>query len=85
MIEINTPERVGMSASALKEIDTAMHAFVDQSKFAGIATMVANAAAYRSLNLLNRNFMVSGPGQVWVSDLTYSVHSPGLVIPDGHH
>ena len=22
-------------------------------------------------NLLNRNFMVSGPGQVWVSDLTY--------------
>jgi len=22
-------------------------------------------------NLLNRNFMVTGPGQVWVSDLTY--------------
>ena len=24
-------------------------------------------------NILNRNFMVSGPGQVWVSDITYSV------------
>jgi CubicO group peptidase (beta-lactamase class C family) len=41
MIEISTPESVGMSASRLSEIDTAMQAFIDQGKFAGIATLIA--------------------------------------------
>ncbi len=41
MIEIVTPESVGMSASRLSEIDTAMQAFIDQGKFAGIATLIA--------------------------------------------
>jgi hypothetical protein len=41
MIEISTPESVGMSASRLNEIDTAMQAFIDQGKFAGIATLIA--------------------------------------------
>jgi transposase InsO family protein len=30
-------------------------------------------------NLLNQNFMVSGPGQVWVSDITYIRTSQGWV------
>ena len=30
-------------------------------------------------NLLNQNFMVAGPGQVWVSDLTYIRTSKGWV------
>jgi CubicO group peptidase (beta-lactamase class C family) len=41
MLEINTPESVEMSASHLSEIDTAMQAFIDQGKFAGIATLIA--------------------------------------------
>ncbi len=41
MIEIVTPESVGLSASRLSEIDTAMQAFIDQGKFAGIATLIA--------------------------------------------
>jgi len=41
MFEINTPESVGMSASRLSEIDTAMQALIDQGKFAGIATLIA--------------------------------------------
>ena len=40
-MEINAPEIVGMSASRLNQIDTTMQAFIDQSKFAGIATLIA--------------------------------------------
>jgi CubicO group peptidase (beta-lactamase class C family) len=40
-MEIVTPESVGMSASRLSEIDTAMQALIDQGKFAGIATLIA--------------------------------------------
>jgi CubicO group peptidase (beta-lactamase class C family) len=41
MIETIAPESVGMSSDRLKEIDTTMQAFVDQGKFAGIATLIA--------------------------------------------
>ncbi len=41
MIEINTPESVGMSASRLNEIDTAMQAYIDQSKFTGARAAIA--------------------------------------------
>jgi CubicO group peptidase (beta-lactamase class C family) len=41
MIEINKPESVGMSPRRMKEIDRVMQAFVEQNKFAGIATLIA--------------------------------------------
>ena len=41
MIEMNTPESVGMSSSRVNEIDAAMQAFIDQGKIAGIATLIA--------------------------------------------
>jgi CubicO group peptidase (beta-lactamase class C family) len=41
MIEINTPESVGMSSSRVNEIDTAMQALVDQGKYAGFAALIA--------------------------------------------
>jgi CubicO group peptidase (beta-lactamase class C family) len=40
-LNIVTPESVGISASHLNEIDTAMQAFVDQNKIAGITTLIA--------------------------------------------
>jgi CubicO group peptidase (beta-lactamase class C family) len=40
-IKMVTPESVGISTSHLNEIDTAMQAFIDQGKFAGIATLIA--------------------------------------------
>ena len=40
-MKIVTPESVGISASPLNEIDTAMQALIDQGKFAGIATLIA--------------------------------------------
>jgi CubicO group peptidase (beta-lactamase class C family) len=41
MIETIAPERVGMSSDRLKDIPTAMQAFIDQGKLAGIATLIA--------------------------------------------
>ena len=41
MIEIIAPEKVGMSSKRLKDIETTMQTFVDQSKLAGISTLIA--------------------------------------------
>ena len=40
-IKIVTPVSVGISASHLNEIDTAMQAFVDQNNVAGITTLIS--------------------------------------------
>lgn len=40
-METVTPESVGLSASRLSEIDTAIQALIDQGKFAGYATLIA--------------------------------------------
>jgi CubicO group peptidase (beta-lactamase class C family) len=40
-MKIVTPESVGMSASHLDEIDTAMQAFVDQNNIVGITTLIS--------------------------------------------
>ena len=41
MIEITTPEEVGLSSQRLERIKPAMQVYVDQKKIAGISTMVA--------------------------------------------
>jgi hypothetical protein len=52
-MKIVTSESVGMSASRLSEIDTAMQAFIDQGKFAGIATLISRYGA-RAKNWLKK-------------------------------
>ncbi len=41
MIETIAPESVGMSSGRLSDMHTAMQAFIDQGKLAGIATLIA--------------------------------------------
>ena len=41
MVEATTPEQVGLSTSRLKDLHATMQAFVDDGKFAGLATLIA--------------------------------------------
>lgn len=91
MIETIAPERVGMSSGRLKEIHTAMQAFIDQGKYAGIATLIARRGkvvhfgCYGKLNLV-ANKSIQPDSLFRIYSLTKPITSVAALIlyEEGH-
>ena len=91
MIRTVAPESVGMSSDRLKDIDATMQAFIDQGKFAGIATLIARRGQgvhfghYGKLNLA-ANKPVQPDSLFRIYSLTKPITSVAVLIlyEEGH-
>lgn len=85
MIELIAPESVGVSSAQLAEIDVAMHAYIDQGKFAGISTLIAckgkaiHLGCYGKLNI-SRDIPVQPDSLFRIYSLTKPVISVAALI-----
>jgi CubicO group peptidase (beta-lactamase class C family) len=85
MIELVAPESVGISSERIAAIDTALQAYIDQGKFAGISTLIAcrgkviHFGRYGKLDI-NRGIPVQSDSLFRIYSLTKPIISVAVLM-----